>query len=154
MQCPFCNSDQITVTNSRPTGRSTQIWRRRKCLKCGEFFTTYEGIDLSYLLVIKKNGKIQKYNRSKLFTAIYHSAVEAKNADRGDMAKFAEEITSEIEKDIIQLKERKISTSVIIDLVLKNIHKKSSAVFLKFLAYREGNNEKKMMEFIEKYLRA
>lgn len=153
MQCPFCNSDQLIVTNSRPTGRSTQIWRRRKCQKCGEFFTTYEGIDLSYLMVIKKSGRIQKYNRAKLFTAIYHSAMETKNADRGDMAKFAEEVTSEIEKDIIQLRERKILTSVIIDLVLRNIHKKSSAVFLRFLAYREGSNEKKMMEFIEKYLK-
>lgn len=153
MQCPFCSSDQISVTNSRPTGRSTQIWRRRNCQKCGEFFTTYEGIDLSYLIVIKKSGKTQKYNRAKLFTAIYHSAIETKNADRGDMAKFAESVTSEIEKDILNLKERVISTSTIIDLVLKNIRKKSTAIFLRFLAYREGNNEKRMIEFIEKYIK-
>lgn len=154
MHCPFCNSEQITVTNSRPTGRETQIWRRRRCLKCKGVFTTYEGIDLSYLKVIKKSGRVQKYNRAKLFTAIYHSAMETKNADRGDMANFSEEITSEVEKDIILLRQKKVPTTVIIDLVLKNIHKKSPSIFLRFLAYREGSNEKKMMEFIKKYLRA
>jgi transcriptional repressor NrdR len=152
MQCPFCQSNQLFVTNSRPTVKNTQIWRRRKCLSCKESFTTYENINLSYLKVIKKNGKIQRYNRAKLFVSIYHPASETKNADRGQTANFAEQIIQEVEIEIMLRKQKTISTQTILEIVLEKIYKKSPSVFLKYLTYREGNNEKKVIAIIQRYL--
>jgi transcriptional repressor NrdR len=151
MYCPFCNSQQLFVVNSRPTTKGTQIWRRRKCLTCGEFFTTYEKIDLSCLKVAKKNGNTQRYHRAKLFVSIYHPASETKNADRGQTADLAEEITQEVEMDIILNRQKTISTQKILNIVLKNIFKKSPPIFLKYLTYREGDNMKNILLAIRKY---
>jgi transcriptional repressor NrdR len=151
MDCPFCHSQQIFVTNSRPTAKGTQIWRRKKCLTCGELFTTYEKIDLSYLKVIKRNGDIQRYHRAKLFVSIYHPASEIKNADRGQTAEFAETITQEVEMEIIVHKQKMITTQGILDIVLKKIYKRSPSIFLKYLVYRAGDNQKTIASIVQKY---
>ena len=84
MICPFCSSNQISVTNSRPTNKGTQIWRRRKCLKCQEIFTTREKIDISYVVVEKRDGRRVEYSHPKLYSGIYHSFVGRKKIDRGE----------------------------------------------------------------------
>ncbi|MEJ2347889.1 MAG: hypothetical protein P8Y17_01655 [Patescibacteria group bacterium] len=99
MHCPFCGSSQIMVTNSRPTKGDSQIWRRRKCLDCQENFTTYERMNLSHLIVVKKSGKKEKFQRAKLYASIYHSMIDRKNFDKGEASQFAEKITEQIEQD-------------------------------------------------------
>ncbi len=144
MDCPFCGSSQIKVSNSRSTAGGLQIWRRRKCVKCGNAFTSYETMYLSYLIVVKKSGRHQKFSRAKLYSGIYNSFLDKKGVDRGDMARLAEEITDEIEKKIIKLKRKKINSSEIENEVLKILAKKAPDAFLRFLAYREGENLKKI----------
>ncbi len=151
MECPFCGSTQIMVTNSRPTMGSSQIWRRRRCLECGGSFTTYEKVDLSHLIVIKKSGKRQKYNRAKLFSGIYHSAMDKKGADRGDMGQFSEEITRKVEQEVLKMKRKKVHSSEITVIVLKTLSRKDRSVFLRFLAYREGGDKKRMNQLMKKY---
>ena len=151
MHCPFCGSTQIMVTNSRPTMRGLQIWRRRKCLKCEGYFTTYERANLSHLIVIKKSGKKQKYSRAKLYSGIYHSTIDKKGADRGEMSKFSEELTNFIEVKIINLRKKMISSSEIENIILDTLRKKAPDVFLRFVAYKEGNDRNKMKNIIKKY---
>ncbi len=151
MYCPYCGSEQLDVINSRPTKKNAQVWRRRKCLKCGGLITTYERIDLSYLKVIKKSGKKEFFNRAKLFSGIYKAGTEGKGTDRGDAAKIAEVITQKVELKIIKSHKKRVSTEEIISMVLDSA-KNYPVIALHYLAYFKLADKnlkgKKLNEFI------
>jgi transcriptional repressor NrdR len=75
MVCPFCQST-TGVYNSRSRPQRLVVWRRRRCGNCREAFTTYERIDLSYLVISKRNGQTEPYARAKLFTSIYRAQLD------------------------------------------------------------------------------
>jgi transcriptional repressor NrdR len=132
MNCPYCQSSQVFVTNSRSTKNQTQIWRRRHCQSCQAVFTTHEIIDLSHLIVIKKSGRKEKFSRAKLFSGIYGAAVGFKGADK---EKFVESVTGSLESEILALKKKEILSSEIADLVLKKLLTSNTGTFLRFIAY-------------------
>lgn len=150
MKCPNCGSSQIFVVNSRSTREETQIWRRRKCEDCGERFTTHETIDLSHLVVIKKSGKRERFSRAKLYSGIFWSTHGSKIIDK---QKFVDEITSQIERKILFLKKKVISTEEIAEIVLKQLSITNISVFLRFLSYREQLRTKSELDReLKKYL--
>ncbi len=151
MNCPFCGSNQVDVVNSRPTSPN-QFWRRRLCRSCDKSYTTYERIDLSYMVVEKKSGKRQKYNRGKLYSSIYHPATNKKNSDRGDVSQFTQEVMYEVETVILNKYKKTISSKEIEDIVLAVLFKKSKAGMLSYLAYRESDDEKKLARLIRKFI--
>lgn len=132
MECPFCHKLQTVVANSRLTRRGSQIWRRRQCLFCKEKFTTHEVIDLSHLVVVKKSGKTEVYSRAKLYSGIY---VDLAETGRINKERLADKLTSEVEKDILVLKKKRITSAEIGDLVLRKLGGQNTTAFLKFLAY-------------------
>ncbi len=148
MFCPFCESEQVFVKDSRPTKSNSQVWRRRRCQKCGELFTTYEKIDLSYLIIVKKSGRKERYSRPKLFSGIYHSAIDTKNGDRGDISELCERVTNKVEQDILELRQKEIKSTEILEIVLNNLKETSMEILLRYLAYREGENEKRLKELL------
>ena len=109
MECPYCHSLQTEVVNSRPTQKETQIWRRRKCEECNEIFTTHELVDLSNLIVVKKSGKSEIFNHSKLYSGIYGATIGSKTPDR---EKVVEKITREVEREILFLKRKKMTRAL------------------------------------------
>jgi transcriptional repressor NrdR len=139
------------VCNSRPTQGDSQIWRRRKCENCGGTFTTYERAELSHLIVVKKSGRRQKYSRAKLFAGIYHSTIDKKGVDRGDMSQLSEEITNLVEKEITDFRKKEITSFEILEAVLRILKKRAPDALLRFVAYKEGNDKKKMKMLIEKH---
>ena len=151
MNCPFCGSTQVMVTNSRPTRGDSQIWRRRKCLGCGEVYTTYEKINLSHLIVVKKSGRKERFRRVKLFSGIYHSSIDRKNVDRGEMSEFSEKTTNQIIQEILKLKRKEIHSTEITEMVLNKLKKTAPDTFLRYLAYREGSDRKKLGTLLKKY---
>lgn len=152
MICPFCNSDQLQTKNTRPTRSFTQTWRRKECLDCKNTFTTYETLDLSYLKVIKRSGKVQRYSRAKLFAGIYHSVIDTRRPDRGEAGTKADKWTKEIEMRLTGLKKNTINSIEILNTVLEVLSKKSIDTFLHFLAYKEQDDNKKIREYLKKYL--
>lgn len=150
MECPYCHAQQTEVTNSRPTWGETQIWRRRKCLKCQEIFTTHEVVDLSHLVVIKKSGKSEVFNRSKLYSGIYGATIGSKTPDR---EKVVEKITREVERELLFLKRKRIVSMEIGDIVLKKLMTSQPATFLRFLAYCKNiTSEPQMKRELAKYV--
>ena len=135
MICPKCGGDQVITTNSRPTQKMTQTWRRKKCLKCNFIFTTHEKIDLSQITVIKKDGRRVKFSRAKLYSGIYQAVAGAKKFDRGKAGVLAEKITEEIEKIIILRKDEIIESQKIYKLVLDYLKKNYRGHYLRYLAY-------------------
>jgi len=149
MYCPFCGSDQITVANSRPNSLGTQVWRRRKCLKCQNIFTTYEKIKLSYIVVVKKTGEKERYNQSKILTAIYKSFLNTKYSTRGEMAKHAEEITQIIENKILKKKVKQITSEKIQEIIYQVLRKKSPDAFLRYAVYSEGQDRNRLEKLLK-----
>ena len=140
MKCPFCDADQLIVTNSRPTNSDLEIWRRRKCLSCGGIITTHEKIDLSYITVVKKSGKHVKYNRAKLYSSIYHAIAGAKKMDRGTAGDISEKLMQRIEKDILALRQKEITSADILNLTANEIKKDYPDSFLRYIAYFNSAN--------------
>ena len=73
MKCPFCATLDSKVVDSRPANDGTSIRRRRECLKCHNRFTTYETVEILPMIVIKKNGIRQAFDRNKLMNSILKS---------------------------------------------------------------------------------
>ncbi len=134
MLCPYCGFAEQKVLNTRPTSRDTQTWRRRKCLKCNELFTTYEKVDLSYVIVIKKKGKRQRFDRAKMFSGIYEACYRMKDIDRGDAAVAAEDVAQAVEQLLVENKVKEITTKEIVKIVQEKLWKYPSAR-LNYLAY-------------------
>lgn len=149
MFCPYCHSPSTEVTNSRLTRGNTQIWRRRRCQHCKEVFTTHEIIDLSHLMVLKKSGKAQKYSRMKLYAGIYGATIGSKTPHR---EKLVDKITGDIEREILALKKKVITSEEIADIVLYKLRKVHVATFLRFLSYcKDLTSETQMKREFNKY---
>ena len=135
MYCPLCRSDQVIVNNSRPTRKNTQIWRRRKCLKCGSVFTTREKMTASFIVIEKRDGRHVKYSHSKLFASIYRSFIGKKKSDYGGSAKVAEDLTQKIEEILISQNLNPIKTSNLVNISFKIISKQHPDSALRYFVY-------------------
>ncbi len=150
MECPYCHRAATEVTNSRATRGKAQIWRRRRCLNCKATFTTHEVIDLSHLVVIKKSGKPEMFSRVKLYSGIYGATIGSKTPHR---ELVVEKITREVEKEILFLKKKKITSAEIADIVLRRLRQGHTGTFLRFLAYcKDITSEAQAKRELAKYL--
>lgn len=149
MRCPYCHSSQISTINSRPTKGDTQTWRRKICAGCNEMFTTHEIIDLSHLIVIKKSGKKEKFSHAKLFSGIYGASIGYKGPNREETV---DRITSEVEKKILFLKKKKLTSEEITDVVLRELKERQIGTFMRFLAYNKNiQNESQLKRELTRY---
>ena len=96
MRCPFCGFEDTKVIDSRSIDLKKR--RRRECTNCSKRFTTYETIDKPLLMVEKKDGSFEPFNRNKLITGIY-SAIKKRPVSVDDVSKIADEIEN-AKKDI------------------------------------------------------
>lgn len=131
MKCPYCRGETTDVFNTRPTRFGTQIWRRRRCLDCQESFTTYEQIDLSYLKVIKKTGKRERYSRAKLYSGVYGAFLNIKAKET-----TVDAVTDTIESKILDTKARELDSQSIATIVLSTLKHFNTAAFVRYLAYQ------------------
>ncbi|HRN70334.1 MAG TPA: ATP cone domain-containing protein [Candidatus Woesebacteria bacterium] len=150
MNCPYCKKQLTEVVNSRPTKHNSQVWRRRKCQNCNEIFTTKETIDLSHIHIEKKSGKTEVFSRMKLYSGIFYAS-QASKIPRREM--FIDEITKEVEREILSLKKKKVSGGEIADIVLIKLKKKHTPTFLRYLTYcKDIINESQMKRELTKYV--
>jgi len=96
MQCPYCHNENTKVTDSRDTGIYS-IRRRRECLKCNRRFTTYEHIEMSPIYVIKKDGRREKYDKTKIKNGIT-KALEKRPVSHDEIETMLENIEEKIRK--------------------------------------------------------
>jgi transcriptional repressor NrdR len=131
IKCPYCRQDWNDVTNSRPTKNETQVWRRRKCLKCGKTFTTYEKV-IPTLTVIKRDGKKERYNRFNIYTSIYRAAYNWHKKEE-----IIDLITDKVEASLLDLGKKEVTTVEIADIVLKRLRHRNINTFLRYLTYNK-----------------
>ena len=127
MKCPFCNSTDTQVLESRSVDGGTSIRRRRECLSCKKRFTTHEKIKRSYLWVIKKNGQREFFEKEKIkrgvLRAIEKRPVELEKVD---------EIIDDIEREMLNKESEEVSSILIGRGVLKRLKKIDKVAWLRF----------------------
>ena len=127
MHCPFCNTDDTKVIDSRLVADGGQVRRRRECVECGERFTTYELAELVMPRVIKSDGSRQPFDEEKLRAGLQR-ALEKRPVSIDEV-----EISLSQIKHFLQVTgEREISSRVIGEEVMKELHKLDKVAYIRF----------------------
>ena len=148
MKCPFCSFEDSKVVDSRPTDEGTSIRRRRECLHCGKRFTTYETVESLPMVVIKKDGSRQSFDRSKVLRGIQRSC-EKRPVPVADMERMALEIEQELQNSL----EREVSTDVIGEKVMEKLKKADEVAYVRFASvYRQFKDINTFMSELNKLL--
>ncbi len=133
MKCPFCGYDDTRVIDSRPSEDGSIIRRRRNCEKCQKRFTTYEKVETMPLIVIKKDGSRQTFDREKLIERILRACHKRKVS-----ITEIEKLADEIENAALSSMNKEISTSEIGEKVLMGLWKMDEVAYIRFASvYRE-----------------
>ena len=133
MKCPFCGNLESKVVDSRPSDEGASIRRRRECLECHKRFTTYETMESLPLVVIKKDGSRQTFDRDKLLGSML-KACEKRSVPLADLERMAGEIEQGPQNDM----EREVSSSVIGDLVMEKLKEVDEVAYVRFASvYRQ-----------------
>lgn len=148
MQCPNCGYNESKVIDSRQTDDNKSIRRRRECIKCKHRFTTYERIEETPLVVIKKDGTTQEFNREKILRGIIRAA-EKRPVSLEEMNKIVEEIEKEINNSL----KKEITTTKIGELVMKKLQLVDEVSYVRFASvYRSFKDTNSFMEELKKIL--
>ena len=99
MRCPYCGYKESKVVDSRPADESSSIRRRRECLSCEKRFTTYETVESLPMVVIKKDGSRQSFDRSKLLSSML-KACEKRSVSLSLLEKAADDIERELQNEL------------------------------------------------------
>ena len=127
MKCPFCGFVNDKVGDSRESREAESIRRRRECLKCGKRFTTYERIDEIPYMVVKKDGRREKFERQKVLSGLLR-ACEKRPVSMGKL----EQIVNEAEALVIDSPEREARTSAIGELIMARLKKIDKVAYVRF----------------------
>ena len=149
MRCPYCNYSESKVVDSRPAEEGTTIRRRRECLSCQKRFTTYEIMERLPLLVIKKDGSRQSFDRIKLLNGMVR-ACEKRPVPMSELEKISDEIEQELQNSL----EREIPTTEIGELVMQKLKKVDEVAYVRFASvYRQFKDINTFMEELNKLLK-
>lgn len=148
MKCPFCDNPDTKVIDSRPTEEGHAIRRRRGCDKCNKRFTTYEKVEETILMVVKKDGKREAFDRGKVLGGIIR-ACEKRPVAMAEM----EAVVDEIERKLNNLMEREVESRYIGELVMEELKKVDEVAYVRFASvYRQFTDVNTFVKEIEKLL--
>ena len=148
MKCPYCDYPDTKVVDSRPTDEGQAIRRRRECEQCGRRFTTYEKIEEIPLIVVKKDGSRQTFDRSKVMNGIIR-ACEKRPVPMDDI----EKIVSDIEKGLSNLMLKEMDSSIIGEYVIEHLREIDDVAYVRFASvYRQFTDAESFRKEIEKLL--
>ena len=148
MKCPYCAYQESKVVDSRHSDDSLSIRRRRECLNCQRRFTTYEIVESLPIVVVKKNGSRQAFDRNKIMTGIVRSC-----ANRPVPMAEIERITAEIEQIIQNTLEREVKSEDIGELVMERLKPLDEVSYIRFASvYRQFKDVNSFMRELTKIL--
>ncbi len=146
MKCPYCGFTESKVIDSRPTEEN--IRRRRECMKCEKRFTTYEFVERLPVVVVKKDGSREAFDRVKLVNSMLR-ACEKRTVALSQI----EAVAAEIEQEAQNFSEREIPTTVIGDMVMHHLKKLDEVAYVRFASvYRQFKDINTFMEELNKLL--
>lgn len=148
MKCPFCGYEESKVIDSRPTDEGERIRRRRECLKCAKRFTTYEMIESLPIVVIKKDGSRETFDRQKLLTGMLRACEK-----RPVSIEMLDRAISDIETVIQNSLDREVSSVKIGELVMDKLKDIDEVAYVRFASvYRQFKDINTFMDELNKLL--
>lgn len=148
MKCPFCGHPESKVIDSRPADENASIRRRRECLACGKRFTTYETVECLPIVVIKKDGSRQSFDRQKILRGMIR-ACEKRPVSLAELERIADEIEQELQNSM----EREIRTADVGEKVMDRLRKVDQVAYVRFASvYRQFKDIDTFMAELNKLL--
>ena len=148
MKCPFCGDQESKVVDSRHSEDSQSIRRRRECLNCQRRFTTYEIVESLPIIVVKRDGTRQSFDRNKILNSMVR-AFDKRQVDVADL----DRITTEIEQAIQNTLEREVTTDAIGQMVMERIKPLDEVAYIRFASvYRRFQDVRSFIHEIEAFL--
>jgi transcriptional repressor NrdR len=148
MRCPSCGHEEDRVVDSRSTKENSAVRRRRECLKCGQRFTTYEYIEHTPVMVVKKDGRREHYSREKIMNGLLR-ACEKRPVSREAL----ETLVDEVEEAIGSRVRDEIPTSEIGNEVIKRLAALDQVAYVRFASvYREFKDVTQFLDELRKLL--
>ncbi|MDY0163162.1 transcriptional regulator NrdR [Desulfobotulus sp.] len=148
MKCPFCGEGDNKVIDSRLSKEGNMIRRRRECLSCSRRFTTYEQVEEIPMMIVKKDGRREKFNREKLRNGILR-ACEKRNVSIHAIENFMDEL----ERDLRETGEREIASRTLGERVMVWLHDLDPIAYVRFASvYREFKDVNDFVEELKSLL--
>lgn len=148
MRCPYCESPDTKVIDSRPTEEGHAIRRRRGCERCGKRFTTYEKVEESIIMIIKKDGRREAFDRNKVMNGII-KACEKRPVPMAEI----ERVAAEIERGLNNLMEKEVESTFIGELIMEQLKKLDEVAYVRFASvYRQFTDVNTFIKEIEKLM--
>ncbi len=150
MKCPFCGHPEDKVVDSRESKEGEAIRRRRECLACERRFTTYERIDEIPHMVVKKDGRREKFDRQKVLAGLLR-ACEKRPVS---MSKL-ESVVNEVEAFVVESPDRERSTAEIGELLMDRLKKLDKVAYVRFASvYQDFKDIREFMAELKELLKA
>ena len=148
MKCPYCDNPDTKVIDSRPTEEGHAIRRRRGCDKCNRRFTTYEKVEETILLVVKKDGRREAFDRSKMINDMI-KACEKRPVSMAQM----EDIVNDIEKTISNSMQKEVESYDIGEMIMNRLKEVDEVAYVRFASvYRQFTDVNTFIKEIEKLI--
>ena len=148
MKCPFCGDQESKVVDSRRSEDGNSIRRRRECLACLRRFTTYEIVESLPIIVVKRDGTRQSFDRNKVLNSMVR-AFDKRQVDVADL----DRITTEIEQTIQNTLEREVTTDAIGQMVMERLKPLDEVAYIRFASvYRRFQDVRSFIHEIEAFL--
>ena len=148
MRCPFCGEQESKVVDSRHSDDGLSIRRRRECMGCLRRFTTYEIVETLPIIVVKRNGSRQNFDRNKIINSMIR-AFDKRKVDVNDLERIATEIEQTIQNNL----EREISTDRLGEMVMERLKPVDEVAYIRFASiYHRFQDASSFMREISKYL--
>lgn len=149
MKCPYCGSGESKVVDSRPIEESNAIKRRRECVKCEKRFSTYERVETFPLVVIKKTGERQQFDRQKVVMGMIHACEK-----RPVSLEKIDFMATEIENRLSNLMVSEVESAKIGELVMDKLKDTDEVAYVRFASvYRQFKDINTFMEELQKLLK-
>ena len=148
MKCPFCGDQESKVVDSRRSEDGQSIRRRRECLSCQRRFTTYEIVESLPIIVVKRDGTRQNFDRNKILNSMIR-AFDKRKVDISDL----DRITTEIEQTIQNTLEREITTDQLGEMVMERIKPLDEVAYIRFASvYRRFQDVGSFVREVSRFL--
>ena len=145
MRCPFCDNEDTKVIDSRPIDDGKAIRRRRECEKCVKRFTTYEKVETTIIMIIKKDGSRQAFDRDKLMNGII-KACEKRPVALADI----ERVVDSIERGLNNMMEKEVKSAFLGELVMEQLKDLDEVAYVRFASvYRSFKDVNTFIKEIE-----
>ncbi len=148
MRCPFCGCEDSKVVDSRPTDEGERIRRRRECFQCAKRFTTYEIIETTPIIIIKKDNSREPFNREKLTTGLLR-ACEKRPVSMDDIDSIIDKVESALQATM----EREIPSSKVGEYTMQYLKDMDEVAYVRFASvYRQFKDIHSFMEELQRLL--